>query len=59
MSYLDKTRLVEEVPGLPREERYYIWHQRKVAWKGPTAVAGKQWAASQGITIDEEESFEP
>jgi hypothetical protein len=55
--YLSKTRLVEEVPGAP--DRYYIWHNRKVVWRGDTAQEGREWATANGISIEVFEPFEP
>lgn len=57
--YLNKTRLVEEVPGIDPQEKYYIWHDHKVRWHGPSKEAGEQWAAQNGITIEQFEAWEP
>lgn len=59
VTWLDTTRLVEEVPGVPENERFYIWHERRIAWQGPTAQEGRDWASAQSITIDKFEPFEP
>jgi hypothetical protein len=53
-------RLVEEVPGVPETDRYFIWNGRPgKVWNGPTKEAGEQWALKNGITIDAFEPFEP
>ena len=61
MSFLDKTRLVEEVPGVPDDEAYFIWSgtERRTIWTGPTRAAGEAWAEKNGIVIDQVEHFEP
>lgn len=58
---LNRTRLVEEVPGVPENGRYYIWcgTQRKCVWHGPTRTAGEEWARDNGVVIEEFEPFEP
>lgn len=58
MATEDFTRLVEEVPGVPVNESYYLWHQRKVVWKGRSKGEGEAWALEQGIVIEEFEPFE-
>lgn len=56
-----KTRLVEDVPDLPANERFYLWSgaERKTVWKGRSMAEGREWAADNSITIDVEEPFEP
>ncbi len=52
-----ETWLVEEVPGVPEEDAYYIWEhgERGKLWNGATAEAGREWAKANGVTIDFEE----
>jgi hypothetical protein len=57
-SYLAKTRLVEEVPGVPPHLAYYIWHDRRVVWQGATKAEGEAWADANCITIEQFEPFE-
>lgn len=57
--YLDETHLVEEVPGVPLDEKYFLWHGRKIVWKGATKQAGEEWARDNAITIDAFYPFEP
>lgn len=57
--WLDRTRLVEEVPGTVASEQYYIWHNRSIVWQGRSLEDGEKWAAENGITIDRIERFEP
>lgn len=57
--YLKKTRLVEEVPGIDPDEKYFIWHNYQTVWKGPSKAAGEAWAAQNGITIEQFEAWEP
>ena len=59
VEWLKKTRLCEEVPGVPDDEKYYLWHDQKTVWKGSSRAAGYEWAASNGITIELFEPFEP
>lgn len=61
MSIIDKTRLIEEVPGVPDDEAYFIWSgtEHRTIWHGPTRAAGEKWASDNGITIEEFEGFEP
>lgn len=58
-NFLDFTRLVEEVPYIDPGEQYYIWHDHKVVWHGPTKDSGEEWAAANGITIERFEPYEP
>jgi hypothetical protein len=58
-SYLDRTRLVEEVPGVPENERYFLWHEHKVAAHFSTKAEGEEYAAANGINIEVFEAFEP
>lgn len=59
MNTFNKTLLVEEVPGVPPEMAWHIWHDRKTVWHGPSKAAGEQWAKENGITIDGVDHFEP
>lgn len=58
---IDVTRLVEEVPGVPADEAWYIWsgRERRTVWTGPTMDAAKLWASANNIEIEEVERFEP
>jgi len=55
----DMTTLVEEVPGVPVNERWYLRHQRKTVWKGATESDGRYYASSHGLKIEAVEYFEP
>lgn len=57
--FLNYTRLVEEVPGVPLLEQYYIWHGGKTVWHGPSITAGRIWARNNSIEIQCFEPFEP
>ena len=59
IEWLGKTRLVEEVPGVPDNERYYLWHDRKTIAHFATKAEGEKYAADNGITIELFEPFEP
>lgn len=59
VNFLDQTRLVQEVPGVPVEDRWFIWHNHKTVWKGPTKEDGEAYAAANGIAIERVEYFEP
>lgn len=53
-------RLVEEVPGQPSDESYYLWRDGEgILWQGESAEAGCQWATANDITIHRFEPFEP
>jgi len=58
---LNKTRLVEEVPGVASEEAFFLWSgaERRTVWTGPSVEAGQEWAAKHDIIIDQIEWFEP
>lgn len=58
-SFLDQTRLVEEVPGIDERFKYFIWHDHKTVWHGPSKAAGEAWAKENNITIEVFEPFEP
>lgn len=55
----DKTRLVEEVPGVPDNIKWFLWHDHKTVWHGATESDGRYYASSHGIKIDAVEYFEP
>lgn len=57
--WMAKVRLTEEVPGVPDNEKYYIWDGHKMVWQGGSKVAGEQWAVANGVTIEIFEPFEP
>jgi hypothetical protein len=57
--YLARTRLAEEVPGVPENERWFLWHGRKVEQHFSTLDEGKAYCAEHGITVDEIEYFRP
>jgi hypothetical protein len=57
--FLKKTHLVEEVPGVPTDEQYYLWHNRGVVWRGPSKEDGEEWAVTNRIVIEQFEPFEP
>jgi hypothetical protein len=59
--HLSKTRLYEEVPGVPEGEKYGIWSgtERRRIWEGPSKEAGEKWAAENDVTIEVFEPFEP
>jgi len=50
---------VQEVPGVPEEDRWFIWHNRSIVWKGPTKESGERYAKEHGLTIETVEYFEP
>jgi hypothetical protein len=53
-------RLVEEVPGVEKNERWYIWQwQNGKLWNGPARADGEAWAARNNVPIDFVERFEP
>lgn len=58
MSYLDLTRLVEEVPGVPNNERYFLWHDHKIVAHFATRAEGEKYAEANGINIEVFEAFE-
>ena len=58
--------LVEEVPGVPKSERWFIYERavlgkmgRGTLWNGPSRDAGLSWAAENSERIDTVEHFEP
>lgn len=55
----NQTRLVEEVPGVPENERYYLWRNRKVEAHFATVAQGRAYCEQRGIQIDVVERFEP
>lgn len=57
--WLKKTRLVEEVPGVPPNEQYYLWHNHKVEAHFPTLASGEAYCEANNIVIDEIERVEP
>lgn len=60
MSYdTDATRLVEEVPGVPEYERWYLWHNHKVEEQFSTLRAAQIHCNLRGIVVDHVERFEP
>lgn len=59
LEWLNKTRLVEEVPGVPEGERYYLAHQGVVVGHFASKADGEKYAANRGIAIELFEPFEP
>jgi hypothetical protein len=61
----DCIMLIEEVPGVEEEHRWFIFEHRPAGkgrgklWFGPSREAGEQWAKDNGETIDFVEVFEP
>lgn len=56
--------LIEEVPGVPEDERWFIWERsdpdflgRGKIWSGATREAGEAWAAKCHISITVVELF--
>lgn len=51
-AYLKKTRLVEEVPGVSDDERWFLWHQGRLDQYFSTQKQGEEYCRDNGIKID-------
>lgn len=54
---IDKTRIVEEVPGVPETEKYYLWHNHKVEAYFRTKQEAVEYCQANAIDVDEFEPF--
>ncbi len=57
--YTNETHIVEEVPGVPNNERYFVWHNKKVVFKAETKVECEKWAIDNNIVVKAFYPFEP
>lgn len=58
-AYLDETHICEEVPGVPETDKYFLWHEHKVAMKSSSKQWLENWAKGNGITVEAFYPFEP
>lgn len=47
--YINSTHLVQEVPGVPEHERWYLWRHRKVEQHFSTEKEGVEYCKRHSI----------